>query len=91
MGADVHQVAKAMGQDGRISPKFLHPGPGFGGSCFPKDTKAFAALSRVQGLRMNTIEAAIETNEIQKNHLEALKSFGHCEIHRTTFNGVIIK
>ena len=66
LGADVHQVAKAMGQDGRISPKFLHPGPGFGGSCFPKDTKAFAALSRSQGLRMNTIEAAIETNDIQK-------------------------
>ena len=66
LGADVHQVAKAMGQDGRISPKFLHPGPGFGGSCFPKDTKAFAALSRAQDLRMNTIEAAIETNEIQK-------------------------
>jgi len=66
LGADVHQVAKAMGQDGRISPKFLHPGPGFGGSCFPKDTKAFAALSRAQGLRMNTIEAAIETNDIQK-------------------------
>ena len=66
LGADVHQVAKAMGQDGRISPKFLHPGPGFGGSCFPKDTKAFAALSRVQGFRMNTIEAAIETNDIQK-------------------------
>ena len=66
LGADVHQVAKAMGQDGRISPKFLHPGPGFGGSCFPKDTKAFAALSRAQDLRMNTIEAAIETNETQK-------------------------
>ena len=66
LGADVHQVAKAMGQDGRISPKFLHPGPGFGGSCFPKDTKAFAALSKAQGLRMNTIEAAIETNDIQK-------------------------
>jgi len=67
LGADIHQVAKAMGQDGRISPKFLHPGPGFGGSCFPKDTKAFAALSKGQGLTMKTIEAAIETNEMQKN------------------------
>jgi len=67
LGADVHQVAKAMGQDGRISPKFLHPGPGFGGSCFPKDTKAFAALSKDQGLIMKTIEAAIETNYIQKS------------------------
>ena len=67
LGADIHQVATAMGQDGRISPKFLHPGPGFGGSCFPKDTKAFAALSKDQGLIMKTIEAAIETNYIQKS------------------------
>ncbi len=67
LGADVHQVATAMGQDGRISPKFLHPGPGFGGSCFPKDTKAFAALSKDQGLIMKTIEAAIEANYIQKS------------------------
>ena len=69
LGADVHQVAKAMGQDGRISSKFLHPGPGFGGSCFPKDTKAFASLSRDKGLTMNTIEAAIETNQSQKNRM----------------------
>ena len=67
LGADVHQVAKAMGKDGRISPKFLHQGPGFGGSCFPKDTKAFAALSKDQGLIMKTIEAAIEANYIQKS------------------------
>ena len=46
VGADVHIVAKAMGTDGRISPKFLHPGPGFGGSCFPKDTKALVYIMR---------------------------------------------
>ena len=69
VGADVHLVAKGMGQDGRISPKFLHPGPGFGGSCFPKDTQAFAALSRKKGVPMNTIDAAITTNNIQKTRM----------------------
>jgi len=69
VGADVHLVAKGMGQDGRISPKFLHPGPGFGGSCFPKDTKAFATLSRKKGVPMNTIDAAIATNNIQKTRM----------------------
>jgi UDPglucose 6-dehydrogenase len=44
VGADVHQIAKAMGLDGRISPKFLHPGPRYGGSCFPKDTKSLAKI-----------------------------------------------
>ncbi len=44
VGADVHHVARAMGLDGRIGPKFLHPGPGYGGSCFPKDTLALAHL-----------------------------------------------
>ena len=69
VGADVHLVAKGMGQDGRISPKFLHPGPGFGGSCFPKDTQAYATLSRVKGVPMNTIDAAITTNNIQKTRM----------------------
>ncbi|MBT5783007.1 MAG: UDP-glucose/GDP-mannose dehydrogenase family protein, partial [Candidatus Marinimicrobia bacterium] len=66
VGADVHQVAIGMGQDGRISSKFLHPGPGFGGSCFPKDTKAFSILSEQHGISMKTIDAAIDINEVQK-------------------------
>ena len=66
LGTDVQDVAKAMGQDGRISPKFLHPGPGYGGSCFPKDTKAFAKLSKENGEVMHTIEASIQSNENQK-------------------------
>lgn len=75
VGADVHLVAKGMGQDGRISHKFLHPGPGFGGSCFPKDTQAFATLSRKKGVPMNTIDAAITTNNIQKTRMvEKLKN-----------------
>ena len=65
-GADVRAVAKAMGRDGRISPKFLHPGPGYGGSCFPKDTKALAKTGRDYGEIQSIVEAAIETNEKQK-------------------------
>ena len=66
LGADIKQVAKVMGQDGRISSKFLHPGPGYGGSCFPKDTEAFASLGIRNGNRIRTIEAAIKTNSEQK-------------------------
>tara|TARA_B100000073_G_scaffold283406_1_gene244440 strand:- start:211 stop:855 length:645 start_codon:yes stop_codon:yes gene_type:complete len=66
LGADIKQVAKVMGQDGRISSKFLHPGPGYGGSCFPKDTEAFASLGRRNGNKIRTIEAAIKTNSEQK-------------------------
>ena len=76
VGADVQVVSKAMGQDGRISPKFLHPGPGFGGSCFPKDTMSLANIAKQNNIRMNTIEAAIKTNNAQKvlmvNKLKAL-------------------
>ncbi len=69
VGADVHVVAKAMGNDGRISPKFLHPGPGFGGSCFPKDTKALVSLSEELNEPMNTVAAAIVTNDCQKERM----------------------
>ncbi len=69
VGADVHVVAKAMGSDGRISPKFLHPGPGFGGSCFPKDTKALLSISKELNEPMNTVAAAIATNDKQKERM----------------------
>ena len=46
IGADIQVVTSAMGRDGRISPKFLHCGPGYGGSCFPKDTKALTKIGR---------------------------------------------
>jgi UDPglucose 6-dehydrogenase len=61
-GADVHKVAKAMGLDGRISPKFLHPGPGYGGSCFPKDTRAITQVAREHGMDMEVISSAVEVN-----------------------------
>jgi UDPglucose 6-dehydrogenase len=62
MGADVHDVAKGMGLDRRIGAKFLHPGPGFGGSCFPKDTAAVADLARQQGYEFRIIEATMRVN-----------------------------
>jgi len=62
MGADVHDVARGMGLDRRIGPRFLHPGPGFGGSCFPKDTSAAADLARQHGDVFEIIEATIRAN-----------------------------
>ncbi|OGS03882.1 MAG: UDP-glucose 6-dehydrogenase [Elusimicrobia bacterium RIFCSPLOWO2_12_FULL_59_9] len=66
LGADVHVVAKAMGLDQRIGSKFLHPGPGFGGSCFPKDTRALAQLAKEHGCRTQLVETTVEVNEGQK-------------------------
>ncbi|MBL7110220.1 MAG: UDP-glucose/GDP-mannose dehydrogenase family protein [Candidatus Marinimicrobia bacterium] len=69
IGADVHVVSKAMGIDGRISPKFLHPGPGFGGSCFPKDTKALVSMAEELGTNLKVVESAIEANRLQKERM----------------------
>ncbi len=66
LGADVEVVARGMGLDSRIGPKFLSPGPGFGGSCFPKDTRAVAQIARDQGLAFRIIEAVLEVNESTK-------------------------
>jgi UDPglucose 6-dehydrogenase len=66
IGCDVHDVAKAVGMDGRIGRKFLHPGPGFGGSCFPKDTRALASFAREAGSPSRIVEAVIEVNERQR-------------------------
>ena len=66
VGCDVHDVAKAVGMDGRIGRKFLHPGPGFGGSCFPKDTRALAAIAREAGAPTRIIEAVVEVNDRQR-------------------------
>jgi UDPglucose 6-dehydrogenase len=70
-GADVEVVSKGMGLDNRIGPKFLQAGPGFGGSCFPKDTRAAAQIARDAGLRFRIIEAVLEVNEFtQKRMIE---------------------
>jgi UDPglucose 6-dehydrogenase len=69
VGADIHDVARSMGLDRRIGPKFLHPGPGFGGSCFPKDLSALVKLGQKHGLPMRIASAASEVNQVQKNLL----------------------
>jgi UDPglucose 6-dehydrogenase len=69
LGADVDVVARGMGLDSRIGPKFLAPGPGFGGSCFPKDTRAAAQIARDQGLRFRIIEAVLEVNEATRERM----------------------
>lgn len=69
VGADVHHVARAMGLDGRIGKKFLHPGPGFGGSCFPKDTRALSRIARDRGYVFKLLESVIEVNEEQKQRM----------------------
>ena len=66
VGADVHQVAKAMGLDGRISPKFLHPGPGFGGSCFPKDVSALVSTAEEVGYDFKIGKAVLAVNARQR-------------------------
>ncbi|WP_333656461.1 UDP-glucose dehydrogenase family protein [Dissulfurispira sp.] len=81
VGADVNVVAKGMGLDGRIGPKFLHAGPGFGGSCFPKDTKALLKIASDHNIELRIVGAAIKANENQiarttekiKNAFNAIK------------------
>jgi UDPglucose 6-dehydrogenase len=67
--ADVHDVARAMGLDGRIGRKFLHPGPGFGGSCFPKDTQALVHLARGHNCEMEIVQSTIRVNERQRERM----------------------
>ena len=68
-GANVEVVSKGMGLDNRIGPKFLSAGPGFGGSCFPKDTRAVAQIARDQGLNFRIIEAVLEVNEVTQKRM----------------------
>jgi len=69
VGADVKQVSKGMGLDGRIGNKFLHAGPGYGGSCFPKDTRALARIGQEHGVPMQITEAVIKVNEEIKRRM----------------------
>jgi UDPglucose 6-dehydrogenase len=66
VGADVVDLAKGLGLDGRIGSKFLHPGPGFGGSCFPKDTVALLRIAQEHGVSARSVAAAVEINAAHK-------------------------
>lgn len=68
-GADIYEVAQGMGLDSRIGPKFLNPGPGYGGSCFPKDTMAMSYMARQNGVEMTLINAAIVGNSNRKKQM----------------------
>jgi UDPglucose 6-dehydrogenase len=68
-GADVKEVAKGIGYDGRIGNKFLHAGPGYGGSCFPKDTRALARIGQDYGVPMRITETVIDVNEEIKRRM----------------------
>ena len=82
-GADVREVAKGMGLDGRIGNKFLHAGPGYGGSCFPKDTQALARIGQDYASPMTITEAVIKVNEdVKRRMIEKLRDL--CE---GSFNG----
>ena len=69
IGCDVHDVARAVGMDGRIGRKFLHPGPGFGGSCFPKDTTALVSIAREYGSDALIVASVVEVNRRQRERM----------------------
>jgi UDPglucose 6-dehydrogenase len=67
IGCDVHDVARGIGMDNRIGRKFLHPGPGYGGSCFPKDTRALTTVADHFGVETRIVDAVIDANEHQRH------------------------
>jgi UDPglucose 6-dehydrogenase len=69
IGADVHDIARGIGLDRRIGPKFLHPGPGFGGSCFPKDTRSIAQFARETGSPLAIVDAVVDVNARQHQRM----------------------
>ena len=69
VGADVHDVARGIGLDGRIGRKFLHPGPGYGGSCFPKDTLALVRTAQEAGAPLKIIETVVAVNDARKRRM----------------------
>jgi len=93
VGADVHAIAKGMGMDGRIGRKFLHAGPGYGGSCFPKDTLALVRIAQEHGASVRIVEAAIEANAAQKARMvrKIVDAAGGVEGKRVAVLGLTFK
>lgn len=93
VGADVRQVAKGMGLDQRIGPKFLHPGPGFGGSCFPKDTSALAQLAKSLDYDFEIVRSVIRVNLRQRKRMveKILKAVGNVKGKTLGVLGVTFK
>jgi len=93
IGADVHQVAKAMGLDNRIGPKYLHPGPGFGGSCFPKDVQAIAHISEELGYDFKIGQAVYSVNQHQQERMVSKieETVGDLNGHVIAFLGLTFK
>lgn len=93
VGADIEDVAKGMSYDDRIGSKFLKAGVGYGGSCFPKDTKALHWLAADHGYEIKTVKASIEVNESQKFKLarKALKRFGSLRGKKVAVLGLTFK
>jgi UDPglucose 6-dehydrogenase len=77
VGADVHDVARGIGLDGRIGRKFLHPGPGYGGSCFPKDTLALVRTAQDHGAPSRLVEATVLVNDARKSSM-AMRVIAAC-------------
>src|SRR3712207_3573941 len=69
IGCDVHDVARGIGMDNRIGRYFLHPGPGYGGSCFPKDTTALLSVAREYGAETLIVDAVVEVNRRQRQRM----------------------
>jgi UDPglucose 6-dehydrogenase len=69
VNADIRDIAKAMGMDGRIGKYFLHPGPGFGGSCLPKDTRALVKIGQERGVRMDIVDSVVKANQSQQQRV----------------------
>jgi UDPglucose 6-dehydrogenase len=93
VGADVEVVARGMGLDHRIGPKFLHPGPGFGGSCFPKDTRAVAQIAEEHGMRFEIIDAVLSANDRVRDRMvpKIDRAFGGLSGRTVAFLGLAFK